>query len=79
MISFLVQSFTYECTTGYCSPAYGNSVEGTSEDVADACSKDHPRCKAYQYTAESNYGHLCSSVSKAGTFADYKYCVKSQG
>ena len=64
---------------GYCGPTYGTSVSGTSEDVAEACSNDHLRCKAYQYSAKRGYGHLCSSASTYGTYLDYQNCVKSQG
>ena len=76
---FQVKSFNYKCTIGYCGPVYGHSVSGTSEDVAEACSNDHPKCKAYQYSAKHGYGHLCSAASKEGTHGDYKNCVKSQG
>ena len=76
---FEVQSFNYQCTLGYCLPAYGESIHGSTEDVAEACTKDHPRCKAYQYSAKAGYGLLCLSAMNEGIDGDFKNCVKSQG
>ena len=74
-----VPLFSYTCTGGFCTPAYGNAYYGTSEDVAKACSNDHPNCTAYQYSASKGYGHLCTSVANGGSSGDYINCIKSEG
>ena len=85
LLFILVQSFTYQCSEGYCGPTYGYSIKGSSEDVAKACSNDHPKCKAYQYSAHYGRGVLCASANNEGknssplTRQRNKNCVKNQG
>ena len=58
-------------------------VHGASEDVAKACSNDHPKCKAYQYlplmSYGGGYGYLCTSVFEDRTILNSEFCIKSQG
>ena len=89
MISFVIfqvhQAFTYQCSGPYveCRNVYGRRIKGTSEDVAKACSNDHPKCKAYQYLPPMSYGggygYLCQSVLEDRTILNSEFCVKSQG
>ena len=65
----------FQCKKGYCYPAYGNPINGNSEDVAGACSMDKG-CKAYQYSSDNGYGHLCSAITDAGLWGDYLNCIK---
>ena len=76
---FSVGAFQYECERGYCTPSYGNTIHGNSDDIADACSRDHPRCKAYQYSSENGLGHLCSSLDNGGISGTYQNCRKIEG
>ena len=72
-------SFTYRCNTGFCHPVYGSRIRGNSNDVALACSNDHPKCKAYRYSASRGYGELCASELIEGTAYDYQNCFKQEG
>ena len=76
---FSVGAFQYECERGYCTPSYGNTIHGNSDDIADACSRDHPRCEAYQYSSDKGYGHLCSSTTDGGISGSYQNCRKFEG
>ena len=71
----------YACKPGYCTPPYGNSINGTLHEVGIACIKDYPKCKAYQYSASRGYGHLCAvtTSSKSDDMEDYKSCTPPFG
>ena len=71
--------FTYQCTTGFCDYTYGTWIDGTSEDVAKACSNDYPKCKAYHYSTANGHGLLCESVESSGSYADIQNCVQIRG
>ena len=71
-----VPTSAYQCNTGYCEPSYGRSVVGTSNDVAKACSNDHPKCQAYYHSAIAGYGYLCSSKNRTGSHGDTQSCDK---
>ena len=73
---FSVGTFQYKCKRGYCTPSYGNTIYGKSDDVANACSRDHPRCKAFQYSSDNGLGHLCSSIDDGGISGSYQNCRK---
>ena len=79
---YLAQSFTYQCSIGQCETRSADKIEGTSEDAADLCSRDHPKCKAYEYSANLGYGRLCYSASKDRIHSNYgnnTFCVKTSG
>ena len=71
----------YRCDEGYCTPAYGNAINGTLHEVGIACIKDYPKCKAYQYSESRGYGHLCEkpTYSKSDDMIDYKSCIAPFG
>ena len=57
---------------------YGDTIYGTSEEVARACSMD-PKCKAYQYELSpefGGYGTLCSTRKNDGEFNRFQTCTK---
>ena len=76
----LITVFSYNCKEGCCI-SYGEDIIGTSKDVAKACSKDHPKCKAYAYSVGKETGHLCkfSNVYSRCRSRDYKACYKYPG
>ena len=75
-MSFLAPTSDYPCTPGYCGPKYGELIIGSSWDLARACTNDHPRCKAYQYSPSRRCGYLCSSKTTIGNKEDFQNCVK---
>ena len=85
--NFTDSTFHYKCKKGSCwgNSIVGNAIYGNSDDVADACSRDHPRCKAYQYSSKNGregQGSLCSSINKGykGIISgSYQYCEKIEG
>ena len=76
---FSDQSFSYPCKPGYCSIGYSGQILGTFEDLAEACTKDHPKCKAFFYSANKGYGTLCDTSYIDGHLTDHNTCVKSPG
>ena len=76
---FAVSTFHYKCKRGYCNRSYGNAIHGNSDDLADACSRDHPKCKAYQYSSNNGLGRLCSSITFGGISGSYQHCQKIEG
>ena len=57
-------------------------ISGTSNDVAKACTYDHPECKGYEYSVSGGYGSLCTPDSyeiKGGTSDDFQICIKKEG
>ena len=68
----------FNCNRGFCIPPYGKAIFGESDDVANACLRDR-WCKAYQYSNNRRYGHLCYSIIYGGIADDYQNCKKIEG
>ena len=93
-----ILEFTYQCQAlgdyGYCgsgntykqvyqSGSWDWGYKPSSSDLKRACSNDHPKCKAYEYSSRKGYGHLCTTNVNAapdgydgGNGNEYKICVK---
>ena len=79
----------YDCTWGNCKnytngakSTYGDMIHVLSEDLEKACTKDYPKCKAYEYSAAHGKGSLCTTFlndrSRFHILGD-RICVQSLG
>ena len=76
VLRFSDDSFQYKCELGFC---YGDGetyYETLEAVVAKACSMDHPKCKAYSYSASKRRGHLCSTATNLMNYHDFQICKK---
>ena len=71
---------SYDCDTGYCVSLYESAIYGSTDDVAEACSQDYPKCKSYTYTKKGGYGRLCRTENNSRhIYQDYIHCVQILG
>ena len=71
---------SYDCDSGYCTTPYGLAIDGNSDDVAEACSQDYPKCKSYTYSKKGGHGYLCYTENKAyHIYQDYIHCSQIFG
>ena len=54
---------SYTCSAGhYCSDRYTDSIRKRFDEIEEDCKSDS-RCKAFDYSDDFKYGHLCSTTN----------------
>jgi len=70
-----VSTSAFQCEAGFCTHGVFDIIHGTPADVAKACLKADQKCRAYDYSTDEGYGHLCILEK----FANLEDCSDGSG